>query len=390
MGGGGFIRPRVVTLGPPDTIQVLEGIERSSPNAWWRGLILGSGPGGVQAFRLAPGKWEVGGSPIHITAGSAREQYVTAANSGSLVFASITSNTNIWSLGINHNTGKPVGDLHRVTRNVDYQLAPSVSRDGRQFTFVSTIAGLILRDFESGQERVMVPGAATYPSMSPDGTRIAYNTSAVDPKTGKSRFEISVVNVNGGQKEKLCDDCGLAPFWSTGGRKILYDVGTPRYVGILDLDRKANRPLIEGSGRGVFQASFAPDDHWIAFEVEYGADHAGIAIAPFRDEARIQPSAWIPVTDGKQFDSRPRWAPGGNRLYFVSDRDGFRCIWTIALNQVTRRASGQPSPVFHLHDAQRSILNLGGIAMFNIAVSQDRLLFNLGETTGNIWLAESR
>jgi hypothetical protein len=151
-----------------------------------------------------------------------------------------------------------------------------------------------------------------------------------------------------------------------------------------------DRSLIDGNGRGVYQASFSPDDRWIAFEVEYGADHAGIAVAPFHDGARIEPSQWIQITDGKEFDSRVRWSPGGDRLYFVSDRDGFRCIWTIALDSVTKRASGPPTPVFHLHEAQRSILNLQGIANFNLAVSRHQLIFNLGETTGNIWLAEPR
>lgn len=77
------------------------------------------GPG-IQAFRLVPGRWEIAGPPIHVTAGPSREEHVSATNSGSLAFASLTNITNIWGLPIDHKTATPAGDLRRLTRNADF------------------------------------------------------------------------------------------------------------------------------------------------------------------------------------------------------------------------------------------------------------------------------
>jgi Tol biopolymer transport system component len=45
----------------------------------------------------------------------------------------------------------------------------------------------------------------------------------------------------------------------------------------------------------------------------------------------------IPVTDNKSLNVSPVWLPRGRQLLFVSDRDGGRDIYHVAL-----RSSGQP------------------------------------------------
>jgi hypothetical protein len=43
--------------------------------------------------------------------------------------------------------------------------------------------------------------------------------------------------------------------------------------------------------------------------------------------------------------------------------------------------------VYHFHTARRSLLNTG-VFKLGIAVARDKIVFNLGEITGNIWLAQ--
>jgi hypothetical protein len=119
-------------------------------------------------------------------------------------------------------------------------------------------------------------------------------------------------------------------------------------------------------------------------------------VGPGRTQVLLVPSTagvtpaedeWIPVTDGSTFEDKPRWSPDGRMIYFTSDRDGFRCLWAQRLDPTTRRPVGPPLPVYHFHTARRSLLN-AGVLRLEIAVARDKTVFNMGESTGNIWLAQ--
>src|SRR5262249_45923920 len=151
---------------------------------------------------------------------------------------------------------------------------------------------------------------------SADGKRIAYTGFEPGP-----RYPIFVVDVEGGPPERVCDDCGMAPAWSQDGTKVVWDIGTPRYVGVTHVETKTSTRISAPGSRGIFQTSFSPDGGWLVAEIENGPERAGISVAPYREGVTIPADAWVAITDGKGFDSRPRWSPDGNRIYFVSDRD---------------------------------------------------------------------
>ena len=48
---------------------------------------------------------------------------------------------------------------------------------------------------------------------------------------------------------------------------------------------------------------------------------------------------------------------------------------------------GQPIDVYHSHSARRSLMN-AAIEFMEISLSSDRMVFNLGEITGNIWMVK--
>ena len=136
------------------------------------------------------------------------------------------------------------------------------------------------------------------------------------------------------------------------------------------------------------QASFSADDQWICFLVGLGPSRNRVCIIPFRAGAAAPPeSDWIGVTDGASFEGQPRWSPAGNLVYFVSHRDGFRCIWAQRLDAQTKHPVKAPFAVQHFHSARRSLTNVGNVGLFGLGVSRDKIVFNVGELTGNIWIA---
>src|SRR5205807_8847043 len=80
------------------------------------------------------------------------------------------------------------------------------------------------------------------------------------------------------------------------------------------------------------------------------------------------------------------WSGAGGvqrTAYSTSEQDRFRCIWAQHLD-ATKHAVGQPLGIFHAHEARRSLFEVGG--EFSLSVVRDKILFNMGERTGNVWL----
>ena len=94
----------------------------------------------------------------------------------------------------------------------------------------------------------------------------------------------------------------------------------------------------------------------------------------------------VPLTRGMAFDGQPRFSPDGNLLYFTSNRDGFVCLWAQRLDPA-KKPIGPAFAIHHLHSARLSMLNMS-LPDLDISVAHDKIVFNLGELTGNIWMTE--
>jgi Tol biopolymer transport system component len=93
---------------------------------------------------------------------------------------------------------------------------------------------------------------------------------------------------------------------------------------------------------------------------------------------------WIVVSED---GDAPTWSPNGTLLYFWSDRDGSSCLWTQRLDPTTKRPRGAPLSIQHFHGRGLSSKNLY-LGAPRIAVSRDRIVFNLGEQSGNVWMMD--
>jgi hypothetical protein len=109
-------------------------------------------------------------------------------------------------------------------------------------------------------------------------------------------------------------------------------------------------------------------------------------VVPFKGAVLQDEKAWIPITDGEGMERYADWSPDGKVLYFLSERDGFRCIRGQRLDPATKHPVGPPFDVYHFHHARQS---LGTVDPVNISptVARDKMVFSMVETTGTIWMA---
>ena len=141
--------------------------------------------------------------------------------------------------------------------------------------------------------------------------------------------------------------------------------------------------------RSLTNPRFSPDSRWIAFHASLGPVNRQVFVAPVRSDSMPAPEAdWIPITDGRAMDRMAAWSPDGNVLYWISERDGWRCIAYRRLNPETKKPVGEMSYVQHFHIPRRSMTNLSNPGFLRPSIARDKIIFSLAERTGNIWMTE--
>src|SRR5262249_42500984 len=107
--------------------------------------------------------------------------------------------------------------------------------------------------------------------------------------------------------------------------------------------RACDRHAGEAADANVILSSarFSRDGQWVAFHALRNANNsAQIWIVPAGLERPVRPvpqTAWVAVTGGDALERDPAWSPDGQFIYFLSERDGFRCVWTRRLDPPAAR-----------------------------------------------------
>ncbi|HEY1678742.1 MAG TPA: hypothetical protein VGG04_13595 [Candidatus Sulfotelmatobacter sp.] len=153
------------------------------------------------------------------------------------------------------------------------------------------------------------------PSVSPDGTKIAFCSLRDDQYS-----QIYVAHADGSGEKRITkittgDSCG--PVWSHDGKKIaFYSFALPHpsrnpAVWVMDPDGSNLKRIVEHG----LSPSWSPDDK----QMVYASNRDGKfqIYAMNSDGTNIRR-----LTNNKAEESAPAWAPDGAAIVFVSDREG--------------------------------------------------------------------
>lgn len=332
-------------------------------------------------------EWRLEGEPEQLTFGTGQERQPSVSKSGHMVFSSGLQNTDIWELPVDANLGTVTGELRQLTRDAAEEYYPEISSNGSRVAFISSRSGtddVWLLDPSTGKSSALLttPGREMYPKLSADGSVVIFG-SIENGQRG-----VYSISPNGGVPVKLCDDCGLPRDITADASKVLIQVGPPPHVGLLDIATRKVSVVLKHEKAPLYAPKFSPDEKWIAFQLVERPTSRVIYVAPFRPGQMIPQEEWIPVTDGNVMDRNPAWSPDGGLLYFLSERDAFRCIWAQRLDPIKKTPTGKPFAVAHFHNAVRSLMNIDGPGQVSLSVARDRIVFAMGEFTANVWLAQ--
>jgi Tol biopolymer transport system component/predicted Ser/Thr protein kinase len=338
--------------------------------------------------------WQIslsGGAAQQLTTGPGLQRHAGWPENGRrLVFTEEELNFDVGLQALDRATGAARGPMQRLTRETTQDLTPSLNWDGSRIAYLSHRLDkwlLRVRDTVSGSERTVLssPVKLLTARLSGDGSTIVY--------TDADSSDLLSIPWQGGTAQKLCGSCGAVMGVSRDGRQILYEPIQNEDLLMYDSARQETVKLALRPSPDLILSSsrFSQDGKWVAFHALRNANNtARIWIAPNGPGLPVSQSRWIAVTAGDKLDRDPAWSADGRLLYFISERDGFRCIWAQPLNPVTKLPAGEAFALRHFHSANLSLRQVGSQGyLTGLTAAEGALIFSLGELKGNVWMEES-
>jgi serine/threonine protein kinase len=357
------------------------------PMGWFQNRVIFGKGTTVEGFNLfsteiTPGSWQISNEPKALTTGPGMQFEPSIARDGSMVFANGKAVVAIWSIPLDPDSGKPAGEPSQISQDELAKTQPAISRNGSRLAYgaygTSRAGGMEVRikDMSDGRETSVPMGSANYlfsPQLSPDGSALAYR-DYVDNK-----WRSYLVTGETASSRRVCEDCFVRSFCTHPSEAIIqYGSELIRQ----NLTSGSRTPVLKASAGVIRDAVVSPDDKWLAFQLSKPAGGYAIYLCPMH--GRLVPEQdWLLVTEETTYQQSPRWAANGNLLYFISERDGYSCIWAQRLDPATKRPVGDAVAFHHEHRSRFSINRPRGWE--SISVSRDKLIFALMEITANIW-----
>jgi Tol biopolymer transport system component/predicted Ser/Thr protein kinase len=380
-----------VSTGAASVLPAMDALQ--FPCAWVGGHVLmaaGSTMEGLNLYRvrLSPGDFRVSGPPEALTSGTGMSYLAAVAHDGRFLIPRVSSVTQLWAIDPGSRDAAPPAPPAALTHDGVPKFSPSMAR-GAALLAYSAWSGpraqrrteVRLRDLASGTETTPIQTGgrrvSTSPHLSGDGALVTWEDD-VDGKMGTF-----IARVGDSTGRELCRGCRVDAFFSDG-RHVLARVGPARLVR-RDAESGAESPLLELEDGEIVDADVSWDDRWLAVAIGRADGTVTVYVGPAGERA-TPPAGLIPIAQSPRWLRSPRWAPDGNRIYFMANRDGFRCIWAQGLDPSTKRPRGEPFTVFHAH--RNPWRTLGPPEAFSLAVGRDRLVFPAWELSGNILMGQ--
>jgi eukaryotic-like serine/threonine-protein kinase len=333
----------------------------------------------------------VSGDPIPVIVGAGFNFTPTASQDGRRITFAIAKDvsTNIWRAPVDSTTGKVAGAPVRITSGLNPSFGPSPSRDGKRLAYLggpSKTPEVRIRDIAGGTDvRLAEAKPWSFVVLSPDGSTVAFHSDHRD------NSPIYAVPSAGGVPKKICTSCGRPVEWLPDRTKLLFDSGGPqrREIYLLDVATGQSKPLLQHADRPLSMPRLSPDGRSLLFTLQRPAGARRLYLAPFSGEL-VPEKEWTLLVDGSNYERQPFWAPSGDLIYFLSERDGFRCIWAQRVDSAARQAIGAPFAAQHMHQTRYSLEPIPDVAAIGLSVAGGQMFYASFELQSNIWLAERR
>jgi Tol biopolymer transport system component len=291
-----------------------------------------------------------------------------AASGADMILADgVDDQSSAWALPIDAESGAVRGPLASLRELAHGGCRPEFTPDGAALLLEAQGAASFLPDYRSGKGREF-PGART---LSSDGLFVLQTRA----RSAGTAPQISrVLNLKTGDSWGSMQGGGVDWDLSRGGQWLLRtSIEGHRTIVAWDTRTSEHKPIYSHPSGNLYLASFTNDGRWAVFTSEEGGEPPHMWAAPFRGLQDVPRANWVDLGVGDY----PHWSPGGGRIYFTQVHDGYECIFTRAVDPVSKRPVGPVTGLQHFHGR----MTPKGLepGTFRISVAQDKIAFALGE-----------
>jgi hypothetical protein len=145
--------------------------------------------------------------------------------------------------------------------------------------------------------------------------------------------------------------------------------------------------LVEDAGAHIWQGRYSPDGRWLAFVAQplAGEGRVHLAVVPASGAARQQ---WTAVAPEHRWADKPRWAPDGRTIFFLSGQDSsFFNLWGSRFDSARGKPVGEPFKITRFDAPGLAIPS--DIVQVELGISARRAVLTMANVTGNIWMLDN-
>ena len=224
----------------------------------------------------------------------------------------------------------------KLTNHPHADINPSWSPDGKRIAFMSARDGhgghgpsiyeIYVMDADGGNQHRLTnnPSDDRYPSWSPDGKRIAFESDR-DAEGKPHGIDIYVMDADGGNQHRLTNNLteDQYPSWSPDGQRIVFSARREGHVVhnldityeiyVMDADGD-NQQRLTNNRNNELSPVWSPDGERIAFSSDRKGDWQNFEIYVMdADGGNLQR-----LTENRIIDRNPSWSPDSKRIAFSS------------------------------------------------------------------------
>lgn len=368
--------------GPRGDVLYFEGTSESTENIW--------------RIRVNPQTLAWIDGPERLTTSSGRESDLVLSPDGNrLAFGSRVERTVAWSLPFDPVNGRILGEGEAATPEGANAETLDISPDGTQLVYRAgrNRHELWIRSLEDGADRLRTvehDAAIIQPRWSRDSAQLAYLRRPVDPR--RTASVVVLAAENDGHKSEL--PASVSPEmvydWSADGRSLLVRCRSEStYWALCRLAnshgdaRSSEMRVVAADARShLYAAKHSPDGRWVSFIAASDMTRSTVFVTPAGG------GPWVPLTatDDRYFEDKPRWAPDGRTVYFLSNRSGFWNLWGQRFDAAAGRVVGRPFQVSRFDSSDRMVRR--DVSNLQVGITRDRLILPVTHTSGAVWVLE--